>query len=314
MNRPALTLVQLRKRIFELYDQKQWQEALSLIDEHSQRLSRPSDIARLVYWKACFLSLMGMYEQALESLQEGLRAGLWWSEMRLRQDDDLRGLQGRPAFEAIVTECIARQQQAQNLNQETVKLVSQPRSGSLYPLILVLHGYGSNAEETLPDWSQLTERGWLVAALQSSQLADIGTFHWADEEQAAQDVETNLDELKKNYALDLNRLAIGGFSNGGRTALMLALTGKIRARWVISVGGSLRDETLDSLDWTLIGSFGELHVLLIVGDHDEPSFGRMTAQCDLLKTRGLDVTLQVVPGMGHTVPSDLTARVTDWLP
>lgn len=146
----------------------------------------------------------------------------------------------------------------------------------------------------MPAWAPVAAHGWLVAALQSGQLAGMAGYHWMDELQTQREVRQHRDELAATYPLDLRRLAIGGFSNGGRAALLLALTRAVPASRVVSVGASLRDETLAGIDWLALGSAGAPRVLWIVGD-------------------GVDVTVQVVPGLGHTVPPDLSTRVAAWL-
>lgn len=310
-----MNLIQLRSRIFELYYQKQWQQALAEIEANAPSFSAPADVAKLIFWKACFLCRLEQPESALIAFQDGQRAGLWWSEMRLRYDEDLQPLQGNPAYEALIAESIRRHGEAQAIERESIRLVSEPAPGSAapYPCLLALHGYGGNAAETLPYWTPLTAHGWLVAALQSSQLADMNDYHWMDEAKAAQDVQRHLTELGQTYPLDSSRLAIGGFSNGGRTAVMLTLTGVIQAKYAISIVSSLRVETLAALDWPTIQASGAPRLLLIAGEKDEPTHTRMLEQAALFKANGLDVTLQIVPGMGHVVPPDLVTRMTDWL-
>jgi predicted esterase len=152
----------------------------------------------------------------------------------------------------------------------------------------------------------------LVAALQSSQLAGMDGYHWVDEDQSRRDVQQHLQELSATYSLDPKRLVVGGFSNGGRTALLLALTGAIQARQVIviSVGGSLRDETFAALDWNVLGKANQPHLLLIAGDQDTQVLPRLTQQVEGFKAGGLHVDLQIVPNLGHLMPPDFAARLT----
>lgn len=305
-------LVQLRDTIFEFHHGGNWQEALTLIENQMPHFSTPAEIAKLTYWKACFLSLLGRTDEALSVLQTGLEHGLWWSEVRLRYDDDLAALQGVPAYESLIDECILRHQQAEATEHHTSYLAAEPPTDAAkpFPCLLALHGYAGNAAITLPAWAPIAAHGWLVAALQSSQLADMDDFHWMNESQSAEDVQKNLRDLSAAYPLDFDRLAIGGYSNGARTALMLTLTGMIRAKWVISVGGSLRDETLARIDWQAVGN---PRILLIVGEHDDNPLTRMTQQAELFRSNGLDVTLQIVPNMGHNIPQDLAERVIRFL-
>jgi predicted esterase len=214
----------------------------------------------------------------------------------------------------IIATCQVRCAEAERHVQPT-RLVAEPPAHTRppYPLLLALHGYDGTAAASLPVWAPVATHGWLVAALQSGQLAGMAGYHWMDEVRTQQDVRQHLDELAATSARDLRRLAIGGFSNGGRAALLLALTGAVPASQVVSVGAALRDETLAEIDWHALGSAGTPRVLWIVGDQDMAVLPRITEQADLFSQNGVDVTVQVIPNLGHTVPPDLSARVAAWL-
>jgi predicted esterase len=138
-------------------------------------------------------------------------------------------------------------------------------------------------------------------------------FHWMDEARARQDVQQQVGELAASHALDPRRLLVGGFSNGGRTALLLPLTGAIRASYVVSIGGALRDETISTLDWEAIRAVPMPRVLLLVGERDDPVKTRLTEQAAIFSEHGLAVDLQVIPNLGHSIPPDFVGRLVAWL-
>jgi len=135
--------------------------------------------------------------------------------------------------------------------------------------------------------------------------------HWMDAVRTQREVRQHLTELVATSARDLRRL-IGGFSNGGRAALLLALTGVVPASQIVSVGATLRDETLAAIDWQALGSAGSPRVLWIVGNQDMAVLPHITGQADLFSQNGVDVTVQVIPHPGYTVPLDLSACVAAW--
>lgn len=311
---PDPSFAQLRSQVFTLYDQGAWQEALALLDQRPTMIDEPAQAATVVFWRACFLSLLGRAEEALHELKAGLDRGYWWAEHRLRNDSDLQNIQGRPALDAVIAECEHRRQAAEQ--QVTLaRLVEGPPSGARqpYPPILALHGYDGNAAGTLPFWAPLAAQGWLVAALQSTQLSGMSGFHWSDEDRARRDVQQHLRDLSALYALNLERLVLGGFSNGGRAALTLALTGAIPAAQVISIGASLRDETLAAIDWLSVNPSDLPRVLFLAGERDKPVLPRIAQQAVIFERSGVDVTIQIVPDLGHDIPPDLAARLSSWL-
>jgi predicted esterase len=315
MPSPPPTWAELRDQLIDLYQQQDWPAALALLDQHAPRFQQPAEAADIIYWQACFLCLLGQPDKALRRFEEGLARGFWWNETIMRTDADLAPLQGNPAFEAIIAASIRRLEQASRADIPAVRLMAEPppTTPSPYPLLLALHAYRATATNALPYWSPLAEHGWLVAALQSSQLASMDGYHWNDEETSKREVAHHLAELRAEYPIDPNRLALGGFSNGGRTSLMLALSGTIPAGQVISLGASLRDETLAGLDWQRIRAGHPPRILMICGENDGPVLERMAAQAGIFVKKGLEVDLQVVPGVGHVYPVDFVARVLDWL-
>jgi predicted esterase len=305
-----LSFLQLRERIFDLYAQQRWQDALGLIEQQAPHVDVPAQAASIVFWRACFLARSGHPDEAIQALQGGMERGFWWSELRLRNDHDLKTLQGKPAFEKVVEECVNRHRQAEQTPGEKSRIVAEPSGTPPYPVLLALHGYSSNAVMTLPDWSPLAEHGWLVAALQSSQVAEMDGYHWVNAERTRDEVRYHLDALSASVELDRDRLAIAGFSNGGRAALTLGLTQAIPARWVVSVGGSLLDETLATVDW----STGHMpRSLAIVGEFDAGRVDRIRDQVHTFHEHGVDATFQLVSGIGHSVPDDLVDRVLGWM-
>ncbi|MCS6883015.1 MAG: hypothetical protein RMK84_18075 [Oscillochloridaceae bacterium] len=303
-----LPITDLRAQVFALYKQGAWSEALALLAPI--RPAEPAEAATVIFWRACFLTLLGRREEALGALEEGLRQGLWWAEQRLRFDPDLQALQGDPALEAVLDEC-ARRRAAAEVHCQPRRLVAAPATRPA-PLALVLHGYDGTAEETLPAWEPLAAQGWLVAAPQSLQLAGMAGGHWSDDARARADVALHLGELVAEGAADPARLLLGGFSNGARAALTLALTGAIPASYMVGVAGALRDETLATLDASALRAAAP-RVLWLVGERDQLVAERAGPQAAWLAARGVPVTVEMLPGIGHDLPPDLAARVAAWL-
>lgn len=303
----------LRAQVFALYEQQAWAEALVLLEQHAPAFAEPSEAASVVFWQACFRSLLGRTDEALDTLESGLGRGLWWAEQRLRFDPDLQPLQGLPRLDGIIATCRTRCAEAER-HVRPERLVAEPVAQMApFPLLLALHGYDGAAAGTLPAWSPLSAHGWLVAALQSSQMAGLAGYHWSDEARTRQEVRQHLDELAAAYPLNLERLAIGGFSNGGRAALLLAFTRALPVTAVVSVGASLPDEALAALDWEASGGAGWPRLLWLVGERDAYALPRITSQAEVFTGHGVAVTVEIVPGLGHEVPLDLARRVASWL-
>lgn len=299
---------ELRVEMFRLYAARDWAGALDLLRDADARLSDPPQVARVVYWRACFLALLGRADDALSTLQGGLARGTWWSSMQLRIDDDLVTLQDEPAFMSILDECERRRLAAQS-GIRPARLIVEPsrQDDRPLPLLLALHGYGGNAAETLPTWTSATEAGYLVAALQSSQLAGMDGYHWTDEALTTAEVRQHLAEIAVQYPIDRSRLIIGGFSNGSRLALVLTLATDLHPAAAICVAGGLRTEAFETLDYAALRARTLPRIVAVVGADDRNT--SLGEQAERMIAEGLSVELQRVPGLGHAYPADFGERL-----
>ncbi|NCC34312.1 MAG: hypothetical protein EOM24_20215, partial [Chloroflexia bacterium] len=98
----------LRDQIFAHYAQHAWQEALAVLEHATPALFTPAEAAAIVFWRTCFLALLGRSSTALDTLDAGLQQGFWWAEQRLRLDPDLQSLQGLPQLETVIATCRVR--------------------------------------------------------------------------------------------------------------------------------------------------------------------------------------------------------------
>lgn len=63
----------LRDQIVARYAQHAWQEALALLDQATPALFTPAEAAAIVFWRTCFLALLGRSDAALATLDAGLQ-------------------------------------------------------------------------------------------------------------------------------------------------------------------------------------------------------------------------------------------------
>ncbi len=301
----------LRTEVFRLHHQNDYQGALALIDREGARQTEPAQAATVIYWRACFLSLLNQPDEAVAALQDGLSKGFWWGNHSLLYDPDLAILQKREDFQEITAECNRRNKEADAaLPVPAAHLIAEPllETPRPYPALLALHGYGGNAPETLTHWESLAKRGWLVAAVQSTQRAGMNGYHWMNEERSRSDVQSVLEQIASAHPIDRSRLVIAGFSNGAWLSLTFALTGVFPVKHVISVGGTLSNEDAAALDWDTLRA-QEVRILLITGEQDDRVVPRMTQQAALFREHDLEVDLQIIPGLGHDYPPDFHERL-----
>ena len=124
------------------------------------------------------------------------------------------------------------------------------------PLLLLLHGYGSNEEDLFSFASELPDTYFVVSARAPYDM-QYGSYAWyaidfdADEnkfsnvEQAkiSRDaVAEFIDELKDNYPIDAENVTLIGFSQGTILSYAIALSYPEKVQKVVAMSGYLNQE------------------------------------------------------------------------
>ena len=124
------------------------------------------------------------------------------------------------------------------------------------PLLLLLHGYGSNEEDLFSFASELPDTYFVVSARAPYDM-QYGSYAWyaidfdADEnkfsnvEQAKisrDSVAEFIDELKNNYPIDAENVTLIGFSQGTILSYAIALSYPEKVQKVVAMSGYLNQE------------------------------------------------------------------------
>jgi len=297
MNAPGFR--QLRDDVFRLHAAGRYADALALVEREGER--HPNNWSELLFWRACLMALLGNSEGALDCLSEAIERGHWWSESALRSDPDLGSLQGDARFEALVSVCRQRHQEAQATARPEL-LVLSPDSPPPWPLLLALHGAGGTAKAWANDWVKAVDEGWLVGLPQSSQVLTPGGYGWGDRDRAAREVRQHYQILSRDYPVDTDRVVLGGFSQGGAMAIWVALSGLLPARGVLGLACAPRD--LDEVRAAVRHQpVNRLRMYLVVGSKDH-LFERAKEFSGVIRQAGMAVCFDERPGLGHGMPDD----------
>lgn len=121
------------------------------------------------------------------------------------------------------------------------------------PLVLLLHGYGSNEQDLFSFASELPEEYYVISARAPYDL-QFGSYAWyaigfdeegvksSDDNQArsSRDVIAGfIDELVANYPIDANNVTLIGFSQGSILSYATALSYPEKVQRVVAMSGYL---------------------------------------------------------------------------
>ncbi|MFZ4106148.1 alpha/beta hydrolase [Flavobacterium sp.] len=124
------------------------------------------------------------------------------------------------------------------------------------PLLLLLHGYGSNEEDLFSFASELPEEYYVVSVRAPYELgfggyawyainfdADENKFYDIPQAQESRDLIVNfIDELVSNYPIDLNNITLIGFSQGTILGYAIALSYPEKIQRLVAMSGYLNTE------------------------------------------------------------------------
>ncbi|MFL9837365.1 alpha/beta hydrolase [Flavobacterium sp. ST-75] len=127
------------------------------------------------------------------------------------------------------------------------------------PLILLLHGYGSNEEDLFSFAGQLPEEYYIISARAPYNIPPYGNAWYAinfdsdmnkfsDDNQAIESRELIvkfIDELIDQYPIDAQKVTLLGFSQGAILSYSIALTYPEKIDRVVALSGYLNMDIID---------------------------------------------------------------------
>jgi len=127
------------------------------------------------------------------------------------------------------------------------------------PLILLLHGYGSNEEDLFSFASELPDDYYVISARAPYDL-QYGSYAWyainfdadenkfSDNEQARKSrdlIARFVDELAINYPIDADNISLLGFSQGAILSYAIALSDPEKVKNVIALSGYANEDIME---------------------------------------------------------------------
>lgn len=204
--------------------------------------------------------------------------------------------------------------------------VRLPRDGrGNPPLLVLLHGYGSNADDLFALTADLPQH-WLIVSAQGPLAAGNGGYKWYDVKQDAGgtihiDRETEaasrktvlafIDEVIHAYHADSSRVIVGGFSQGATLALNISLTAPDKVAGMACFSGRFPDEIKPLVSTS--PKVKTLRAFLAHGTGDQLLPLHLAAQSHIrLQQLGVDVTYSEA-NTGHAIAPSHLRDFKTWL-
>lgn len=298
---------EMRQRFGELYEQKKFQEAATLLEAHLDKF--PENLRANAYNLAFVNLKLGEMEKAVGSLSYALDRGIWFGKYSF-YDDAWTPLKELPSFKTFAERNEGMIREAQKDVRPALEVL-RPEGfveGKRYPLFIALHGGGGNIAEFKQVWTSPKLRTeYITAYPQSVQLVSENGYSWTEDvAQGRRDVKAYYERLVREHPVDTSQVIIGGFSSGGAASLE-AVFGDL-----FPVAGFivLCPPRVESVDEAAARSAARRGVrgVLITTEFD-PRLKEQRDMVEVMKNAGLALEVFVFPNTGHWIPTDLDKRV-----
>ena len=193
------------------------------------------------------------------------------------------------------------------------------------PLLLLLHGYGSNEEDLFSFAAELPEEYYVISARAPYDMmygsyalyainfdADENKFSDIEQAKTSRDLISNfIDELHANYAIDSENVTLIGFSQGCILSYAVAVSYPEKVKRVVAMSGYFNAEI--ATENFKENDFSNLKIFASHGSVDQvvPVDWARKAE-PTLKQLGIDIVYKEYP-IGHGVSPQNFYDFKNWL-
>ncbi len=289
------------------YQAKQWDSAIKYFGYLLRHV--PYD-AGSHYNLACCHALNGQKQEALDALADAVRYG-WDDVMLMQADSDLALLRDDPRFARLMSD-------AMECHEEKFAAYRPDAldSATPAPLIVALHGQAGHPRQFMAEVRDAAES--LEAALVAPRgpyaldRRGVREYGWQAPAESAQMIvkelttviESAIATARQDGPIDLERVVLVGYGQGGTAALLVAAAQPERFSHVVAFAAG--GDQLQEVEWPA-ADVATLRVALFAGERDENKEVVVQAK-DALAQAGHAVEFEEIPIIGKELPVDCSAR------
>lgn len=205
-------------------------------------------------------------------------------------------------------------------------LVRQPATPARgMPVLILMHGYGSN-EADLFDLESKLPQNFLIVAVRAPMTLGKNSFQWFGMETVngtmqgnRKDIQNSIAKVKllvpaiiKKYHADATQVYLSGFSQGGMMSYELGLTMPALFKGIAPLSGKIFEALKSEIQVT--PSLKHLKIFIGHGDADNRVNYGFAKEADLyLRKLGLNPVLHTYKGMQHSINEDEINDLSKWL-
>lgn len=201
---------------------------------------------------------------------------------------------------------------------------ASPASSEPVPLLIFLHGYGSNEVDT-GNFAKSFDDRCMVVSVRAPYKISENKYKWYQFERKGHEYNFSYDELKKSrariiqlikslqkeYNIDKDKIMVGGFSQGAMMSLAISLKHSDLISGAMILSGDLLTEIEQEIMDKKIDK--RLDIYISHGRQDRVlSFAEAVKDIKFLKAKGIDVYEQYFDS-AHTISRENFISLNRWL-
>lgn len=205
------------------------------------------------------------------------------------------------------------------------RLAESAQKAAKRPLVILLHGYGSN-EEDLLGLSQFFPSDFLVISARAPYKADVGGYQWFERElvngkysgkpehiaHSKQLILKFVDEAVKKYQVDPGKVYLVGFSQGAMMCYEAGTSAPSKIKGIGVLSGKMSGGLLSSIHAD--NKLKSLRIFIAHGTADTRlPYADGKAANDRLVEIGLMPEFHTYPGMDHTISREVMTDLIAWI-
>lgn len=327
-------LKELEKQAREAYQAEEYEKAAEL---YLKLLRRNVTDGGNIYNLACCYGLLGKAEHAAKFLEKSFDAGfrnVGW----MKNDPDFEKIKETEVFKTVIARLEEKVKEKEAGKGDTtyisasaefrcrIKFPDGYDPNKAYPLLVGLHGYGSDPESFVGLYERFENPGFIYAVPQAPYPYLRGNeqgYSWSapvpDENPASERSKLESEEYVAGLVRHLkNEYKVGdtyllGFSQGCGMTYTTGIKNHELFKGLIGFGGWFSEEWLVEKAGIDLKKMNDLRIFVAHGTKDtlvKPEEGIKAR--DILKEHGYDVTFYEFDG-AHTVPKEALLEVQKWM-
>ncbi len=302
---------EMDKEVGRLYNEGRLEEAVDILKTAIEQY--PDNLYSITWDMAILYALMDpkQTDQSMDIFEYGYEKGLWYS---LDSESKLwESCKESVRFQELVAKNKERKEEAQATAESKyqIYLPEEYSKEQSYPLHIAVHGWGEDIDFFRKFWtSDKLNKDYITLFVQSSRVVSPIGFGWNDVELARKEIKDMYEDILNQYAIDINNITVGGFSQGGTMALDFALNEMIPIKGFIVLCPDQPDNFSKERVELMVEK--KLKGTILTGEKDE-ALPDQKAMVEIFEEIGFSYQFIINKDLGHWFPENLSEQIDEAL-